>query len=101
MTKDTIRSFQNRLDKLERSCPVKLTATREELIKRLAIHLLQGEDPMILRRMIVGQRFDSPSNERESQAIAAYHSARARVREMIAQSSEQEIEELFDRAGCR
>lgn len=73
-----MRGIQRRLQKLGRLVPVKPAPTPQQVISVKALPHMSGEDLLVLRRMIrsrqAGQPL-SPSNERESRVLEAYHSA--------------------------
>ena len=72
MTTDKMRRIHSRLDKL---FPAKPVVTPEQAISLVAGQQMSGEDLMVLRRMIKAGRPLLASNERESEAVAAYRSA--------------------------
>ena len=75
MTGYKMRRIQVRLEKLGRLFPEKPVVTPEQAISRAAVQQMSGEDLMVLRRMIKAGRPLLASNERESEAVAAYRSA--------------------------
>ena len=78
MTGYKMRRIQVRLEKLSQLFPEKPVITRKQAISHAAVQQMSGEDLMVLRRMIKAGRLQA-SNERESQAVAAYCSAVERV----------------------
>ena len=64
--------------------------------RRLVLQQMSGEDLMVLRRMIIAGRQLQASNERESQAVAAYRSAVERVIRLTGGSSKPGINRLID-----
>ena len=70
-----MRRIQVRLEKLGKLFPATPVVTLQQAISRAAVQQMSGEDLMVLRRMIIAGRQLRASNERESQAVAAYRSA--------------------------
>ena len=79
MTGYKMRRIQVRLEKLGKLFPEKPVITRKQDISHAAVQQMSGDDLMVLRRMIIAGRQLVVSNERESQAVAAYRSAVERV----------------------
>jgi phage FluMu protein gp41 len=75
MTTDKMRRIHSRLEKLGKLFPAKPVVTPEQAISVAAVQQMSGEDLMVLRRMIKAGRPLLASNERESEAVAAYRSA--------------------------
>ena len=75
MTGYKMRRIQVRLEKLGKLFPATPVVTPEQAISRAAVQQMSGEDLMVLRRMIKAGRPLLASNERESEAVAAYRSA--------------------------
>ena len=75
MTGFKMRRIQVRLEKLGKRFPEKPVITPEQAISNAAVQQMSGDDLMVLRRMIIAGRQLRASNERESQAVAAYRSA--------------------------
>ena len=75
MTGYKMRRIQVRLEKLGKLFPATPVVTPEQAISHAAVQQMSGEDLMVLRRMMIAARQLQASNERESQAVAAYRSA--------------------------
>ena len=70
-----MRRIHVRLEKLRQRFPEKPVITQKEAITHAEMQQTSGEDLIVLRRMIIAGRQLRASNERESQAVAAYRSA--------------------------
>jgi hypothetical protein len=95
MTGYKMRRIQVRLEKLGKLFPEKPVVTPEQDIRRATVQQMSCEDLMTLRRMIKAGRLQA-SNERESQAVAAYRSAVERVIRLTGGSSKRGINRLID-----
>jgi hypothetical protein len=95
MTGYKMRRIQVRLEKLGKLFPEKPVVTPEQAIRRATVQQMSCEDLMTLRRMIKAGRLQA-SNERESQAVAAYRSAVERVIRLAGGSSKRGINRLID-----
>ena len=95
MTGYKMRRIQVRLEKLGKLFPEKPVVTPEQAIRRATVQQMSCEDLMTLRRMIKAGRLQA-SNERESQAVAAYRSAVERVIRLTGGSSKRGINRLID-----
>ena len=89
MTTDKMRRIHSRLEKLGKLFPAKPVVTPEQAISRAAVQQMSGEDLMTLRRMIKAGRPLRASNERESEAVAAYRSAVEKVIRLMEGSSKR------------
>ena len=95
MTGYKMRRIQVRLEKLAKLFPEMPVVTPEQDIRRATFQQMSCEDLMTLRRMIKAGRLQA-SNERESQAVAAYRSAVERVIRLTGGSSKRKINRLID-----
>jgi hypothetical protein len=89
MTGDKMRRIHSRLEKLGKLFPAKPVVTPEQAISLAAVQQMSGEDLMVLRRMIKAGRPLLASNERESEAVAAYRSAVAAAIRLTGGSSKR------------